>query len=235
MTNEEKQAILASAQTFLREVIARNHVNNTQRLITLDQFNVNPFLINYLANFLTGNDSPESIARALVYPRVLGTSITTSFGMHMQYFCSNVLAGFASAVSGIDIEFVDGVDGRRKYCQTKLGPNTINRDDVTTIINHFQAVRGLARVNRLAIEPNDLIVGVLYGTPEELSTHYQVIDRQYPVYVGQEFWFRLTGDRNFYFDLADAIGEVANEFDAAGMLEEVIQELAENIRTHMHL
>jgi hypothetical protein len=30
-------------------------------------------------------------------------------------------------VAGIDIEFIDAIDGRRKYCQAKLGPNTITR------------------------------------------------------------------------------------------------------------
>src|SRR5690606_17298596 len=99
----------------------------------------NPFLDKYKAQFLTGNDSPESVAKALIYPRVLGTSINTTFGSKMQKFCSEVLEGFASTTSGIDIEFIDLVDGHRKYCQVKAGPNTINKDDVDTINRHFQA------------------------------------------------------------------------------------------------
>jgi len=44
------------------------------------EFNINPFTATYLANFLTGDASPESIAKALIYPRILGTSINTTFG-----------------------------------------------------------------------------------------------------------------------------------------------------------
>lgn len=50
---------------------------------------------------------------------------------------------FGSMVSGIDIEFEDALDGRHKYCQVKLGPNTINKDDVVTIHNHFKDARNL--------------------------------------------------------------------------------------------
>ena len=71
---------------------------------------------------MTGQLTPKSIAKALAYPRVLGQSITTSFGMNMQKFISDVLVNaFGSTTQGIDIEFTDCVDGRKKYCQVKLG------------------------------------------------------------------------------------------------------------------
>ena len=183
----------------------------------------------YKANFLTGNDSPESIAKALIYPRVLATSINTTFGNKMQKFCSCVLGSFASTTSGIDIEFIDMIDGDRKYCQIKSGPNTINKDDVHTINGHFQAIKNLARTNNLNIGLNDLIVGVLYGEKGELSNHYKAIEESYPVYIGQEFWYRLTGDKEFYTHLADAMAEVAKEYDSTELLESVIKELAKEI------
>src|SRR5699024_6610115 len=117
--------------------IAPSHIANTKKLKKLKDFDLNPFLHKYKASFLTGNDDPESIARALVYPRVLGQSINTTFGNKLQKFCSEVLEGFASTTSGIDIEYIDKLDGRRKYCQIKAGPNTINKDDVETIKGHF--------------------------------------------------------------------------------------------------
>lgn len=75
----------------------------------------------YLANFLTGNSSPKSIAKALIYPRILGTSITTSFGTNIQKFTNDVLDAFGSTTPGIDIEFIDRIDGHKKYCQMKSG------------------------------------------------------------------------------------------------------------------
>jgi len=178
---------------------------------------------------LTGNDDSESIARALVLPRVLGSSITTSFGMKIQSLISTLFQGLGSTTQGIDIEFIDETDGRKKYCQLKAGPNTINHDDVTTIVNHFNGVRNLARTNNLNVGINDMIVGVVYGENEELSSHYKRISQNYPVHIGQDFWHRLTGKDDFYLELIDAIGEVALEVDASKVVESTIQKLAKEI------
>lgn len=120
MTEQQKIAILNSGKNYFRQTIIPNHLKNLQKL-SLSSFNVNPFLINYIAAFLCGNTEPESLAKALVYPRVLGTSLNTSFGQSIQVFISSLeeIVGGASGIEGIDIEFVDALDGRRKYCQCK--------------------------------------------------------------------------------------------------------------------
>lgn len=178
---------------------------------------------------MTGNSSPESIAKALLYPRVLGTSVTTIFGTGIQKFTNDVLGTFGSTTSGIDIEFLDQIDGHRKYCQLKSGPNTINKDDVETIAGHFTNVIHLSRTNNLRIAHEDLIVGVIYGTPDDLSSFYKKITKvhHYPVFIGQDFWHRLTGDESFYDDLLAAIGSVAIEADFSQEFEEVIRTLAQ--------
>ena len=120
----------------------------------------------------------------LVLPRILGSSITTSFGMKIQSLISFLFQGLGSTTQGIDIEFIDQLDNRKKYCQLKAGPNTINHDDVTTIVNHFNGVRSLARTNNLNVGINDMIVGVVYGEEIELSSHYKRIGQNYPVHIG---------------------------------------------------
>lgn len=224
----DKQDILEKSKQWFRDTIATNHIRNTEKLVSPDEFNINPFLAIYLANFLTGNSSPESIARVLLLPRVLGTSITTSFGQNIQSFTNILLAAFGSTTSGIDIEFVDQVDGHKKYCQLKLGPNTINKDDVETIAGHFKGVINLARTNNIRIAHDDMIVGIIYGTQEDLSSHYRRITNQYhyPVVTGKDFWHRLTGDEDFYSDLLEAIGSVAIEADFSADFERVVKELA---------
>jgi hypothetical protein len=221
--------ILEKAKEWFRSTIAVNHISNTKKLKRSSEFNINPFLAVYLANFLTGNSSALSIAKALIYPRVLGTSITTSFGTNIQKFTNNVLDTFGSTTPGIDIEFIDQVDGHKKYCQLKAGPNTINKDDVETIAGHFQSTIRLARTNNLRVSLNDMIVGVIYGESDDLSGHYIRIANQYhyPVYVGKDFWHRLTGDENFYEKLITSIGSVAIEADYSQELEDVIRQLAE--------
>lgn len=232
MKNEDREQIIENAKSFFRTEIVQSHIEGAcNRASQLSEYNVNPFLFKYLANFLTGNDDSESIARALVLPRVLGSAITTSFGMKIQSLISTLFQGLGSTTQGIDIEFVDEIDGRKKYCQLKAGPNTINRDDVTTIVNHFRGVRNLARTNNLNIGIQDMIVGVVYGEAAELSSHYRKIGNDYPVHIGQDFWHRLTGRENFYFDLIDAIGEVALEVDASNIVENTIKKLSIEIET----
>lgn len=231
MTEVERQRILTDAKLFFREKIAENHIANTQKLTSLNKFNINPFLHKYLAQFAFGNSSPESMAKALVYPRVLGTSIATTFGTQLQYFCNEVLSSYASTTSGIDIEFIDAIDGRKKYCQVKAGPTTINHDDVDTIKNHFRGIRNLARTNRLDLSITDCVVGVFYGTKQSLSQSYRNINEEYPVYVGADFWHRLTGDAGFYYDLIDAFAEVADEMDSSALIDQIVWKLAREIES----
>lgn len=224
----DKDKILSDAKEWFTESFAKSHIANTEKLINPNEFNINHFTAVYLANFLTGNSSPESIAKVLLLPRVLGTSVTTIFGTGIQKFTNEVLGTFGSTTNGIDIEFIDQVDGHRKYCQLKSGPNTINKDDVQTIAGHFTDVIHLSRTNNLRVTHQDLIVGVIYGKPQDLSSFYKKItkDHHYPVFIGQEFWHRLTGDPEFYDDLLGAIGSVAVEADFSKEFDEVIKKLA---------
>lgn len=238
MTPIQKQAIIESGKEYFRKIIIPNHLKQLNK-IKLKDFNINPFLINYLAAFLCGDTEPESLAKALLYPRILGTSITTSFGQNIQTFISNLkeIIGNASGIEGIDIEFVDAIDGRRKYCQLKAGPQTINKDDVATILGHFKYLIGKARLDRLQLQIDDLIVGVLYGDPNCLSANYKLVNSHYPVYCGYEFWERLTGDKNFYFRLSKAFGNVVEEenIDGSSMINEKVTELAEEIKAKGNL
>ena len=227
MDERQKQSIIESGKRYFREIIIPNHVKNLQTL-KLKSFKVNPFLVNYLASFLCGNTEPESLAKALVYPRILGTSINTSFGQNVQIFISSLaeVAGSASGIDGIDIEFIDALDGRKKYCQCKAGPETINKDDVATILGHFTKLQNKARLDRLSVQIDDM-----YGEDNELSTHYKIINSHYPVYCGAEFWEHITGDSQFYHRLAKAFGEVVEEDDIDGsqLIMAKIQEIASEI------
>ena len=232
MTEEQKQQIIDSGKNYFRKIIMPGHLKNLQAL-KLKDFKINPFLVNYLAAFLCGDTKPESLAKALVYPRILGTSINTSFGQNIQVFISSLaqVAGGASGIDGIDIEFEDAIDGRKKYCQCKAGPQTINKDDIATILGHFKHLLNKARLDRLPVQIDDMIVGVLYGDAEELSGNYKTIASHYPVYCGEAFWERITGDKQFYHRLAKAFGEVVEEDDTEGkhLVLGIVKKLSDDI------
>ncbi len=230
MDNNKKAEILKEFKEFFKQTIAKNHLRNLRKLKKLSAFDYNPFLFTYKATFLTGNDDVKSLAKALIYPRILGSSIDTSFGQNMQTAAPNILKSIiGSTTSGIDIEFVDQIDKRKKYCQIKSGPNTINKDDVETISRHFKGAKNLARTNALKIEIDDFIVGVLYGTVDQLHANYRKIMEEYPVLIGKDFWHRLTGDEGFYSSLIEVFAEAAKETKGKNELEKVIVDLAKDI------
>ncbi len=229
-TTPENQKVLNEARNWFKTKIVARHISNTQKLVDASAFDINPFVTPYLSAFLTSEISAKGIAKSLVYARVLGTSISTSFGTNIQNFISDVLVNaYGSVVQGVDICFVDKIDGRTKYAQLKLGPNTINKDDVETIDRHFKTIKNLSRTNNAQIMTTDLIVGVLYGDADSISAHYKKLrdDYFYPVYAGEEFWHRLTGDKFFMEKLIQSITETISDMDGSTVLQDTINRLAE--------
>ena len=232
MTDEQKDEIIQSAKEYFRETIIPRHNRNVKKL-KLKDFKVNPFLLKYIAAFLCGDTSSESMAKALLYPRMLGTSISTTFGTSIQQFIAkiNQIASRGSLAQGMDIEFTDAYDYTTKYCQCKAGPNTINRDDVKPILEAFKGVKNLGRTNSVRIADEDLILGVLYGDPSELNNNYKLIATTYPVYCGADFWAHLTGDDKFYYRITKAFGEVVEEdgYDGREIIQKKVKEIAKEL------
>ena len=226
----EKDQIIEKFKAWFRDSLIESHRKNTIKLKDINEFQINPFLLYYLANYLEGNSDPVSLAKALVYPRVLGTSITTSFGTRMQgEFITQVLGAYGSSIPGIDIEFDDKIDGRKKYCQLKSGPNALNRADVTTYKNYFKELKNRARTNQLEVHLEDMLFCLTYGEPDEKNAFIKELEEEYIVYIGREFWYHFTGDNNFYQRIIMAAGEVAREIDMKNIVDEVITDLSKTI------
>ncbi|SFC88466.1 PmeII family type II restriction endonuclease [Algibacter pectinivorans] len=184
---------------YFKEKIFENHkINALKTHSKLKSYKINPIIVKYLSKILEDNFTPLGIAKALYYPRILGTSINTSFGTRIQNMFVELNLANGSLIKGMDIEFIDKVDNRKKWCQLKSGPNTINSEDVNPLLKKFTTVTNLARTNSLNMNNSDLILGVLYGEESQLSQHYKKIDTQFPVIIGKEFWYRITGFDNFY-------------------------------------
>lgn len=231
MDESRKREIIENFKKWWREELAVAHKANTLKLVDLKEFKINPFLWSYLAYYLEGKGDPQTLAKVLIYPRALGTSITTSFGQRFQSFITKYFKDtFGSSIPGIDIEFTDKVDGRKKYCQLKAGPNVVNHDDVTSVKNHFSEAKRRARTNSLDVGVNDYMFCLLYGEKWEWNGFVKQINSEYVVVSGKEFWHRFTGDPDFYSDLIQAIGEVAKEYNMKETIDRVVNELAEEIK-----
>jgi hypothetical protein len=225
--------LLQKIVDFFEIKIFGNHINASLNIHSkIKNYNINPIVVKYLSKVLEGNYSPEGVAKALYYPRVLGTSINTSFGTNIQKMFIKLKLAEGSAIKGMDIEFIDKIDGKKKWCQLKSGPNTINSEDVNPLIKKFTNTIKLARTNDalLGSNNNDFIVGVLYGERVELSMHYRKIDEIYPVIVGRDLWHRITGFPNFYDGLVLALHEYINNLDTKDLINKGCDELTEEIR-----
>lgn len=229
MTEQQKQAIIESGKQYFRSIIIPNHLKNLNKL-HLSSFDINPFLINYLAAFIKEDSQIIGLAKALVYPYIYDKVIDAS-SEHVQSLVSLLqeVSGGTSNFDGIDFVFVDAVDGRRKFCQFKAGVKTINKDDIAAVLCHFKP---LISQPSLDLQFEDLVVGVLYGEKDNLSDYYKAIDTHYPVLCGSDFWQHLTGDKNFYARLLKAMGEVLDEgdFEGSDFIQAQIEEIAEEIK-----
>jgi len=195
----DETQLINIVKSYFKEKIFENHKKNVlENHSKLKSYKINPILVKYLSKILEDDFTPLGIAKALYYPRVLGTSINTSFGTRIQNMFVELNLANGSLIKGMDIEFIDKIDNRKKWCQLKSGPNTINSEDVNPLLKKFSTVANLARTNSINLNNSDLILGVLYGEASQLSQHYKRIDEKHPVIIGKEFWHRITGFPDFY-------------------------------------
>ncbi|MFT4522054.1 MAG: hypothetical protein ACI8ZN_000993 [Bacteroidia bacterium] len=214
---------------YFETKIFKNHIKaGLKNHSKLKSYNVNPIVVKYLSKLLEDNYSPVGVAKALFYPRILGTSINTSFGTRIQNMFVELGIADGSMIKGMDIEFIDKVDGRKKWCQLKSGPNTINSEDVKPLIRKFTNTINLARTNSAfkGISNTDFIVGVLYGENGDLSMHYKSIDLTHPVYIGKDFWHRITGYEHFYSELVAELQKCIDNLDTEEMIKKGCNALA---------
>ena len=177
-------------EKWFTEVVIEKNKKNIQKLKKASTFEINRYLAPYVSQALTGQITAEGIARGLVQGRAMVTSLNTSFGDRMQIFIiDQIKEAVGSAIAGIDIEFTDCKDGEKKYAQIKAGVSTINKDDVTPIVERFKGIRYKARRDGVRINEDQTVICVLYGHQSSLSAHYKkLVDEGVDVYVGDDFW-----------------------------------------------
>ena len=232
MNTDSQEKIINSVVDYFKTKVFDNHIqaslkNHTQ----VKNYTINPIVVKYLSKVLENNYTALGVAKALYYPRVLGTSINTSFGTRIQNMFVELKMANGSLIKGMDIEFEDKVDHRKKWCQLKAGPNTINYEDVNPLLKKFTDTIKLARTNRAFenITNNDFIVGVLYGDTDDLSEHYKKINQRHPVIIGKEFWYRITGYEHFYDGLVLSLQDMIQDLDTQDFIHQGVEILAKQI------
>lgn len=226
---KETELLEIITQYFEEKIFENHKINALKTHSKLKSYKINPIIVKYLSKILEDNFTPIGIAKALYFPRILGTSINTSFGTRIQNMFVELNLAQGSLIKGMDIEFTDKIDGRKKWCQLKSGPNTINSEDVNPLLKKFTTVTNLARTNAMKLNNSDLILGVLYGEEDQLSQHYKKIDQQFPVIIGKEFWHRITGFPDFYDKLVSNLDMMILNLDTEDFFKQGYTALAKEI------
>ena len=109
-----QEELIKKIVRYFEEFIFLPHLSaSLKKHAQLNSYNINPIVVNYLSQLLEGKFTPEGVAKALFYPRVLGTSINTSFGTRIQNMFVELQMAQGSMIKGMDIEFTDKIDGRK--------------------------------------------------------------------------------------------------------------------------
>ncbi len=84
-----KKILTQKIVEYFDKNIFNNHIDASLKVHSkLKSYNINPIVVKYLSKVLEDNYSAEGNGKALFYPRVLGTSINTSFETRIsKYVC----------------------------------------------------------------------------------------------------------------------------------------------------
>lgn len=234
ITKQEEQAIISSAYDFFFDLFKKKSADISKKKYRT--FKINPFVIRAAARCFGDDTDPKNIAKAIVYPFSLGTSFSTTFGTKLQQFMVKASNGIAqpSTASGMDIEYIDAIDNRKKYCQLKSGPTTINKGDVKSIEDDFTNLRNLSRTNNLKLQDDDYVLGVLYGDHDDLSSMYKKIEKDgYTIFAGDELWYHIIGTRDIYQKLIYESQKAAANAKMDDGIKTLLENTEKGIRENM--
>ena len=126
--------LLSVITSYFKDTIFENHKNNVlKEHSSLKSYKINPILVKYLSKVLEDGFTPLGIAKALYFPRVLGTSITTSFGTRIQKMFVELELAQGSLIPEMDIEFIDTLS----VIFTSYTPQGYSVEQIRTHIDGF--------------------------------------------------------------------------------------------------
>ena len=215
-----QEQTLRSIIDYFRQEIFEPHLNALEnKFANLDSYAANPFLSPYLSRILENEYSANALAKTLYFSRTLSTSINTSFGTHIRkVLVKNNLAQSINSRSNI-ISFTDRTTNLSTGCLLKAGPRTINSGDIVGI---RRTLDNLNDVEHRAI-------GVIYGSEEDMNASYQELAKTHNIFLGKDFWHRITGDETFYGQLSQAMIELSNNLDIEGQFQMGLERLTNKV------
>lgn len=217
--NEEQ--LLNAIINYFRDEIFQPHLEELENeYANLNSYASNLFLLPYLSKIIEGEFNAAGTGKALFFARTLSTSINTSFGSHIKkVLVNNGLAqSYGQSRSNIII-FTDQTTDILTGCLLKSGPNTINSGDKSGIRDKLDNLHDV----------DSRAIGVIYGSHNELNNHYIQLEEDYEIFVGQDFWHRITGFHSFYDDLTVQLNNLAESLQSEGLFQAGLEALTQQV------
>lgn len=214
------ETLIANIVGYFRSDIFEPHLNKLEgEYAALSSYSPNPFVTPYLSKLIDNEYNAYGSASALYLSRVLTTSINTAFGSHIRkILVANSLAISINSRSNI-ISFTDRTTNAHTVCLLKSGPNTINSGDKVGIRNKLEAYNTF----------DNKAIGIIYGSVADINAHYVALQSRFELFVGADFWHRITGHPNFYNDLTRELRHLIEEFDTHGRVQSGLNSLTNRI------
>ena len=188
---------VASAIAFLESNAFPRHVKNLKSLSPNDLV-LNHFSASYAAGTIGGVPlTANSLARALVIPRALGSSLSTIVSRQLRFFCGELPGVEVVGKHANQVNYTDRVDDTNRIGIFAGGPSNLNSPGRKTLEGKLTRLH--AQIGRSAPAP---VVCVTHGEISNLNSSFKKLDPKYAVFVGGDFWHRVTGDPNFYRELS---------------------------------
>lgn len=161
----------------------------------------NPYLYRAKA-IQSASEIVESVLAATV-----SSSEETIFGnCFFEPLAIAASGGSKALAEGIDIMIEDKEENTVYAIAVKSGPSVFNADSKKRQEQNFNAARKLAQQAKAIYEP---IIGYCYGKKRSTGRGRPTI---YKELAGQDFWYELTGDPDFYVHIIDYMGNKPEKY-----------------------
>lgn len=193
------QTIAQALDSFYKSLISKIDTLNINKVMKRK----NPYLYRAKA-MQSASDIVDSVLTAFV-----SSSEETIFGNcffePVAIVASN---GNKALAEGIDIMIQDNENNTITAIAVKSGPPVFNADSKRRQEQNFMAALKLAQQTKARYEA---YIGYCYGKKKDSGRGKP---KMYQELAGKNFWWKLTGDENFYIKLIEYMGDLPEKYVA---------------------
>lgn len=193
------QAIAQALDSFYESLISKIDALNINKVMKRK----NPYLYRAKA-MQSASDIVDSVLTAFV-----SSSEETIFG---NFFLEPVAIaasnGNKALAEGIDIMIQDNENNTIAAIAVKSGPSVFNADSKKRQEQNFMAASKLAQQAKARYEA---YIGYCYGKKKDSGRGKPKI---YQELAGKNFWWKLTGEEDFYIKLIEYMGDLPEKYVA---------------------